>query len=154
MAGLAYRSNVMINWNRFQLRIPLVFLCMIRKRTLYAFCLRKANSLYTVSTAFDRAFCHPVGCAQERRCHDWGPTETTEYRVTGYSDASDCGLGGRANSGTIASYGWHYCNNVGRRPGLNSQSEYQNPSANTGCGHNDRESRGPLTSGDGTLWIK
>lgn len=89
-----------------------------------------------------------------RKCHSWAPTETSGYMVDGYADSNDCGLGGHANHGTIASYGWHYCHNSGRRGGINTQAERVNPSSNTGCGHNDRESRGPMKAGDGTLWIK
>ena len=67
-----------------------------------------------------------------RVCHDWAATETMTKYVTGYGDSNDCGLGGHAGGGTLASYGWHYCN---RLSSLQAEKSYFiNPSSNTGCG--------------------
>ena len=85
-------------------------------------------------------------------CHDYALQESETRTYGGNADGNDCGLGGHAGGGTLASYGWHYCSGNGAR--VNSQGETTNPSASTGCGHNDSFRHGVQQSGDGALWVR
>ena len=82
-------------------------------------------------------------------CYSSCPDENAVECASGYVDDNDCGLGGHANAGTFASYGWHYCRESGAPANVDYATADKSGMSNTrlGCGHND------ATNGYGYLWI-